>query len=35
MDYIANVGYVDKKFEGSWSDIYMKQDTTPILKMDC
>ena len=22
MDYISNVGYVDKKFEGSWSDIY-------------
>ena len=22
MDYIANVGYVDKKFEGSWSGIY-------------
>jgi hypothetical protein len=22
MDYIANIGYVDKKFEGSWSDIY-------------
>lgn len=22
MDYIVNVGYVDKKFEGSWSGIY-------------